>query len=84
MLYSKRSPSSVLGEKLRRVFIERRSEFFEHNAGDFWTTRGAVSGEPEVVDSMSEKDKDEENAGPKVMTAEELNQMRMEILPQLL
>jgi mediator of RNA polymerase II transcription subunit 17 len=83
-IFSKQSSTSVLGEKLRRIFIERGFDFFEKQKGAQLGGRVVVSGEPEKVNDASDPAKSEGNPATKIMSTDELFNMRMEILPQLL
>ena len=84
VVVSKQNSTSVLGEKLRRIFIERGFDFFEKRKGNSLEDRAWVSGESEKVTDTSDPAKSDENPSMKTMTTEELFNMRMEILPQLL
>jgi mediator of RNA polymerase II transcription subunit 17, fungi type len=82
-IFSKQNSTSALGEHLRRIFIERGFDFFEKQKGAPLEERILVSGEPEKVNDVSDPEKSESNP-TKIMSTEELFNMRMEILPQLL
>lgn len=66
-------PASKIGEKLRRVFIEKGHGFFDKYVA------GTLLDKVEVVE---EKQKDADDS-VQPMTPEELFKMRMEVLPQL-
>jgi mediator of RNA polymerase II transcription subunit 17 len=76
---SKENAAQGLGDKLRRVFIERGADFFERSPSSL------IDEEVAVEEGQGDaNDNDEDEAMAKFMTMEELYKMRMEILPQLL
>lgn len=77
---SEQTPSALLGENLRRIFIERGFDFLEHNNGNIVQDGLLVAGNELPDDSQEQKDSTETST----MTTEQLYRMRMEILPQLL
>ncbi|KAF8238727.1 hypothetical protein L208DRAFT_1421005 [Tricholoma matsutake] len=79
----KRNSTSAQGEKLRRIFMERGFDFFEKQKGAPLEERELVSGELEQTNDISDPTKSEGNPTTKIMSTEELFNMRMEILPQL-
>lgn len=79
----KDDPSKSLGEKLRRIFVERGVDFFDKN-------QGGLLSEGILPDTQKLSDVDADTTGnipeegnQHTMTPEELFKMRMEILPQL-
>ncbi|KAF9534277.1 subunit 17 of mediator complex-domain-containing protein [Crepidotus variabilis] len=75
----KQAPSARLETNLRRIFIERGSDFFEKR-DDPTRTKDDNTKDPKDVEDIAENDPD---VPPKPMTVEELFAMRMEIIPQL-
>jgi len=75
---SKETPSEKLGSNLRRIFIERGSDFFEQRDNPHKTN------DQSKPVNEGETDTESDDPVPKTMTVEELYMMRMEILPQLL
>lgn len=81
-LIRKDDPSKVLGEKLRRIFVERGADFFDKFQGD-------LAAQDVSTDAQGPSDTDIttgeiiEDEHQHAMTPEELYKMRMEILPQL-
>lgn len=76
-------PTKLLGENLRRIFIERGVDFFERQ--DALRAIGDLS-IPQALDIKDDKvepDQHEEVVSKAHMNAEELFKMRMEIMPQL-
>ena len=67
----------MLGERLRRIFIERGFDFFEKQ-------KGALLAENPPAQAEVDDDSVQDAAPTKIMSTEELFRMRMEILPQLL
>jgi mediator of RNA polymerase II transcription subunit 17, fungi type len=82
-IFSKQNPTSVLRDNLRRIFIERGFDFFEKQKGASLEEHVLASGEPAEVKDAVKGDIDG-NPTTKIMSTEELFNMRMEILPQLL
>jgi mediator of RNA polymerase II transcription subunit 17 len=81
--FSKQSSTSALGENLRRIFIERGFDFFDKHKGV--PLQDALASDQRVrAEDASEPVKSKANPATKIMTTEELFDMRMEILPQLL
>jgi mediator of RNA polymerase II transcription subunit 17 len=83
MLFSKPHSTTALGEKLRRVFIERGLDFFGKQKG------GPLQDRPPILEGQTPEDDTsdptrDDDATAKIMSTEELFNMRMEILPQLL
>lgn len=84
----KEEPTKILGDNLKRIFIERGVDFFDNNQGqqlqDGILTNGqspkdAEEGSlPDAGDAVETHD-----TSNRVMTTEELYKMRTEILPQL-
>ncbi|KAG6816925.1 hypothetical protein H0H87_001627 [Tephrocybe sp. NHM501043] len=77
----KESSTKLLGENLRRIFIERGSDFFDRTKGHELDDRPA--GNTDDTSNTSEN-LEEDALGGHVMSAEELFKMRAEIIPQLL
>ncbi|KAG2367329.1 subunit 17 of mediator complex-domain-containing protein [Suillus spraguei] len=76
-------PTKLLGENLRRIFIERGVDFFERQ--DALRATGDLS-IPQALDTKGDKDEpdqQEEGVSKAHMNPEELFKMRMEIMPQL-
>ncbi|KAG1833319.1 subunit 17 of mediator complex-domain-containing protein [Suillus variegatus] len=76
-------PTKLLGENLRRIFIERGVDFFERQ--DTLRATGDLS-IPQALDTKDDKvesDQQEEGVSKAHMNPEELFKMRMEIMPQL-
>ncbi|KAG2042791.1 subunit 17 of mediator complex-domain-containing protein [Suillus americanus] len=76
-------PIKLLGENLRRIFIERGVDFFERQ--DALRATGDLS-IPQTLDTKDDKvepDQQEEGVSNAHMNPEELFKMRMEIMPQL-
>ncbi|KAG2077367.1 hypothetical protein BDR04DRAFT_1132147 [Suillus decipiens] len=76
-------PTKLLGENLRRIFIERGVDFFERQ--DALRATGDLS-IPQALDTKDDKDEpdqQEEGISKAHMNPEELFKMRMEIMPQL-
>ncbi|KAG1892399.1 subunit 17 of mediator complex-domain-containing protein [Suillus subluteus] len=76
-------PIKLLGENLRRIFIERGVDFFERQ--DALRATGDLS-IPQALDTKDDKlepDQQEEGVSKAHMNPEELFKMRMEIMPQL-
>ncbi|KZT20349.1 hypothetical protein NEOLEDRAFT_1075722 [Neolentinus lepideus HHB14362 ss-1] len=72
-------PSQVLGEKLRRIFLERGLDFFDKHG--VATRDDNDVGTGELEDTALEQDTETRRLQP--MTAEELLKMRVELMPQL-
>ncbi|KAG1752739.1 subunit 17 of mediator complex-domain-containing protein [Suillus paluster] len=75
--------TKLLGENLRRIFIERGVDFFERQ--DALKAIGDLS-IPQALDIKDDKiepDQYEEVVSKAIMNPEELYKMRMEIMPQL-
>ena len=81
-LIRKDDPSKVLGEKLRRIFVERGVDFFDKFQGDLAVQDVSidVQGPSDADNAIGEILEDDHQHA---MTPEELYKMRMEILPQL-
>jgi mediator of RNA polymerase II transcription subunit 17 len=81
-------PTKGLGEKLRRIFVERGVDFFDKNQGQP-LQEGILTNGQHDVDLEDETCRNGENPeesfehSNRAMTPEELLKMRMEILPQL-
>ncbi|EPQ59420.1 hypothetical protein GLOTRDRAFT_70848 [Gloeophyllum trabeum ATCC 11539] len=73
-------PSQALGEKLRRIFLERGVDFFD----TYGTAKHVEKDEKvrEAEEAEVEHDVDDTHRA-QPMTAEELYKMRMELMPQL-
>lgn len=85
-LYRQEIPSQVLGENLRRIFVERGIDFFDKNNGQL-LEQGILrtdAVEDVVPDPDATATEGQEEPSSAIMTTEELFKMRMEILPQLL
>lgn len=88
-IYRKEDPAKGLGDKLRRIFVERGVDFFDKNLGRALQDGVLTSGltRPDLVDNSTgqeeESSKESHQPSNRAMTAEELFKMRMEILPQL-
>jgi mediator of RNA polymerase II transcription subunit 17 len=81
--YSKETSTTKLEANLRRIFLERGSDFFEKNESAHLGRYGP-SGVVVHEDSAEEPSPEEPDSIPKSMTMEELYKMKSEILPQLL
>ncbi|KAF7977414.1 hypothetical protein HWV62_3550 [Athelia sp. TMB] len=78
----KDDPSKVLGEKLRRIFVERGADFFDKFQGDLAAQDVSTDAQgPSNTDITTGESIEDEHQH--AMTPEELYKMRMEILPQL-
>ncbi|KAH7926755.1 hypothetical protein BV22DRAFT_1086233 [Leucogyrophana mollusca] len=78
-----RDASKILGENLRRIFIERGADFFERPIDQPSTEDVSPQGPGEVkVDHVAHADEATE-VPRSTMTPEELFKMRTEIMPQL-
>ncbi|TFK55925.1 hypothetical protein OE88DRAFT_1716574 [Heliocybe sulcata] len=73
-------PSQVLGDKLRRIFLERGLDFFDKHGVARHADNEDDTENPE--DAEVEQDA-EETRRIQPMTAEELFRMRMQLMPQL-
>ena len=84
----KDDPAKSLGERLRRIFVERGVDFFDKNQGQL-LQEGILTNGQNLADVEDEMRRDEEatedtdDQSNHAMTPEELLKMRMEILPQL-
>ncbi|KAL0574670.1 hypothetical protein V5O48_007286 [Marasmius crinis-equi] len=83
----KESTAKLLGENLRRIFIERGPDFFEKNPNGFLKS-GALNSELATKDPQDEPglkadESETDEMTVKPMTVEELFKMRMEVMPQL-
>jgi mediator of RNA polymerase II transcription subunit 17 len=87
MPFSKPHSTSALGEKLRRIFVERGYDFFEKQKGGPLQERAPIlEGQAPADDTFDGSDpaRGDGHAITRIMSTEELFNMRMEILPQLL
>ncbi|KAI6119297.1 subunit 17 of mediator complex-domain-containing protein [Pisolithus croceorrhizus] len=76
---SPENPTKLLGENLRRIFIERGVDFFERQDS-------LPSGVAQPLDAADQQNEDEESAldpAKTVLTPEELFSLRSECIPQL-
>ncbi|KAF8205025.1 subunit 17 of mediator complex-domain-containing protein [Pholiota molesta] len=78
----KETSTTKLEANLRRIFLERGSDFFEKNESAHLGRYGP-SGVVVHEDSAEEPSPEEPDSIPKSMTMEELYKMKSEILPQL-
>ncbi|KAF9453081.1 hypothetical protein P691DRAFT_802458 [Macrolepiota fuliginosa MF-IS2] len=80
---TKENPSARLGANLRRIFLERGLDFFDKMKGDTLPSEDSQTG-PSNSENATKKDEDSrEEDEPKVMTYEDLREMREEILKNL-
>ncbi|KIJ70515.1 hypothetical protein HYDPIDRAFT_172315 [Hydnomerulius pinastri MD-312] len=80
---SPENSAAVLGENLRRIFIERGVDFFERQ-DELTSTGGAQVAQPRETSDLTDEDDDNEAETTKLsMSPEELFKMRMECIPQL-
>lgn len=77
---SKETLTQQLGEKLRRIFVERGIDFFEKGKGRPSGKTGTLA---QDMDIDPHEDPGEEKITTATMTTEDLLKMRMEILPHL-
>lgn len=77
----KETASAKLGASLRRIFLERGTDFFERKEGPENTVQAAVGDTGIPRDPATHTPS---GSTQKIMTVEELHAMRSEILPQLL
>lgn len=83
-LNRKENPSTRLGANLRRIFLERGLDFFDKISGDTFISDDPQAGPSNAEESTKEhEEKDEDEDEPKVMTYEDLRDMRDEILRNL-
>jgi mediator of RNA polymerase II transcription subunit 17 len=86
--FSKDDPARGLGDRLRRIFIERGIDFFDKNRGQSLQQGILTNGknradmEDEALGNVKSHEEIQEQSD-RAMTPEELFKMRMEILPQL-
>ncbi len=80
----KQTTSQVLGENLRRIFLERGVDFFEKTKDGNLADRIAEAHVDVKDTSLDTSENDDEEDGPSIMTSEELFKMRSEITSQLL
>lgn len=76
----------TLGENLRRVFLERGSDFFDKNpsiSSSLEAQGNAIAANEDEAGDVSDSDEDGDSL-MNPMTAEDLLNMRIQILPQLL
>lgn len=78
---SPESPGAKLGDNLRRIFVERGLDFFEQDAEERQANK-EVKKEKEEKDNVK-PDEGADSSDVKPMSLEELDNMRMELLPQL-
>ncbi|KAK0468484.1 subunit 17 of mediator complex-domain-containing protein [Desarmillaria tabescens] len=79
----KQTPSQILGENLRRIFLERGVDFFEKTKDGNLADRIAEAHVDVKDTTLDTAESDDDNDGPSIMTSEELYKMRMEISSQL-
>ncbi|KAK2466253.1 hypothetical protein APHAL10511_001895 [Amanita phalloides] len=77
----KETLTQQLGEKLRRIFIERGADFFEKGKGRSSGNAGILTQDADVDHTMQEEA--DEKTVAATMTTEDLLKMRLEILPHL-
>ncbi|KAJ7591048.1 subunit 17 of mediator complex-domain-containing protein [Mycena floridula] len=83
---TKESPAKLLGENLRRIFIERGHDFFDRNNGHILENGVLIASESAQPDDDTDSDEDEEDkeeGSGGMMNTDDLYKMRMEIMPQL-
>lgn len=78
---SQESSTKVLGENLRRIFVERGVDFFDRKGHQLANENLTLENEDT---SDTEPTEEEDSLVSQSMSVEELFKMRMEILPQLL
>ena len=76
------NPTTILGENLRRIFVERGIDFFERQ--DQLPIGDALVPPPRESSPVSEDDESTTDNTRLTMSPEQLFKMRMEITPQLL
>ncbi|KAH7914170.1 subunit 17 of mediator complex-domain-containing protein [Hygrophoropsis aurantiaca] len=76
-----KDPSKLSSDKLRRIFIERGVDFFDHPNGKSSLEDASLPPASESTESMPTDEIQESSRS--TMTPEELFKMRMEIMPQL-
>ncbi|KAF9485307.1 hypothetical protein BDN70DRAFT_871333 [Pholiota conissans] len=76
----KETPSAKLEANLRRIFLERGTNFFEKNEGALLGRSEVTTDGHDFVESLGPE---EPESMPESMTMEELYKMKSEILPQL-
>ncbi|KAK0453773.1 subunit 17 of mediator complex-domain-containing protein [Armillaria borealis] len=79
----KQTTSQVLGENLRRIFLERGVDFFEKTKDGNLADRIAEAHVDVKDTSLDTSENDDDEDGPSIMTSEELFKMRSEITSQL-
>ncbi|KAK0206681.1 subunit 17 of mediator complex-domain-containing protein [Desarmillaria ectypa] len=79
----KQTPSQVLGENLRRIFLERGVDFFEKTKDGNLADRIAEAHVDVKDTSLDTTESDDDEHGPSIMTSEELYEMRVGITSQL-
>lgn len=87
VFFRKEDPTKSLGDKLRRIFVERGVDFFDNNQGS-QLQEGILTNSQNADDTGGDAHGEEEDSeiletSNRVMTTEDLFKMRMEILPQL-
>ncbi|KDQ64550.1 hypothetical protein JAAARDRAFT_166933 [Jaapia argillacea MUCL 33604] len=77
-------PAKTLGERLRRIFLERGVDFFDHDPSRLSGGHGLTEEPQEAIeDTFEQEESPNETPSNQPMTSEELFKMRMELMPQL-
>lgn len=80
---SQESPGAKLGDNLKRIFLERGYDFFEQDDEERMANKDATKEKVKEVKDAMKSGEDTHASDIKPMSLEELNNMRMELLPQL-